>query len=421
MIGNTNALGVTTTTGGSGANKIYVENCLSVPVEAGKQVLINTSLTDEDLELSYYSSGATFYGMVLNNGVFTCGYDIRRYQAGGTQADIVGGVDLYFDYRLYFYTNPNTKKVQTIELNSEQIYEVSSTGSRRVGYFYLGDGLCICESKVYRCNTMEGKLEEEIYQLPISFANRNNSNGYAYFNKKLFVTNTTSIYQIDFSDLNNIEIIRSATGLSAVDYFHGFTGGDVGDYVLGRAGGSLVMYRLSENGFTLVVEDDSSRPACLCGVALARDGTTLFYNHITNVLTLLESTLRFRAFSFNKETKTFTEIILPDKVAKITPYNNRRWGFLSISPDGNLITKCYQSAQYQTVMFAYINSCFDGKLKAYDSDSFSYRSNSLTGFLTGNVDEEGRVEVEVLVPQKFNLSVEALPDPDVFEIKGGVL
>ncbi|MBO5038607.1 MAG: hypothetical protein J6C85_04040 [Alphaproteobacteria bacterium] len=251
MIGNTNALSVTTT-GGGGTNKIYVENCLSVPVEAGRQVLINMTLADEDLKLSYYTSGTDFYGLVLNNEIFTCGNNIRRYQAGSDETSIIGSVDAYCNRYVYNYVNPNTRKVQALELNSSDIYEVSLGGSRKVGYFYLGDGLCLCESKVYRCNAMEGKLGEEVYQLPIAFANRNNYNGYAYFDKKLFVTDSTSIYQIDFSDLNNITVIRSATGLGSVAYFHGFTGGDVGDYVIGRAGGSLVLYRLSENGFTLV-------------------------------------------------------------------------------------------------------------------------------------------------------------------------
>ena len=155
-------------------------------------------------------------------------------------------------------------------------------------------------------------------------------------------------------------------------------------------------------------------------MTLAQYGNSLFYNAMTNVLTFLQSDLRFKAFSFNRETKNFTEIILPEEVATIAPYRYA-WGLLSISPDGNLMTKCYQSAQYQTAMFVYINASYDGKLKAYDNDSFGYRPNSLTGFLTGNVDEEGRVEVEVMAPQKVNLSIEVLPDPQVFEIKGDVL
>lgn len=419
MIGNTNALGVTTITGGGGADKIYVENCLSLPVEAGRQVLVNMNLTDEDLMLSYSADGSSGYGMVLDNGVFARGDNIYRYQAGADSATVVGAVDLFVASNPYFYMNPNVHKLQVLYTTSDCVYEVSPNGSRKVGYFYLGDGLCICESKVYRCNVMEGKLKEELYQLPITFTIRNNFNGYAYFDKKLFVTNSTSIYQIDFSDLDNIHIIRSATGLGKVNYFHGFTGGDVGDYVFGRAGGALVMYRLTEDGFVLLSEDDGL-PECLCGVTLAMDGNTLFYNQVTNVLTFLQSTLRFKAFSFNPETKTFTEIGLNEEVATVTSYQNRAWAILSISPDRNLISKCYESTRYQTAMCVYVNSNFDGKLKAYDSNSFNYRSNSLTGVLTGNVNEDGLVEVELIAPKEVNLTVEVLPEPDVFQIKGGI-
>ena len=252
MIGNTNALSVQKTEGG--ANKIYVENCTTLPVESGRQVLLNMTLTDEDLTLSYYSSGTNYYGIVLNNEIFTCGGNIRRFQAGSGQADVIGGVDVYCNHSVYLYMNPNTKKLQTILLNSYNVIEVSPAGSRKVSYFYLGDGLCLYDGAVYRCNEMEGVLRDIVYKLPIAFSIRNNFQGYAYIDKNLFVTSTTSIYQIDLSDLNDIRVVRSATGLGSVNYFHGFTGIEVGDYVLGRSGGSLVMYRLTETGFELIEE-----------------------------------------------------------------------------------------------------------------------------------------------------------------------
>ena len=116
------------------------------------------------------------------------------------------------------------------------------------------------------------------------------------------------------------------------------------------------------------------------------------------------------AFQFDKETKSFNEIGLS---LELPEKQENQYYHLFLSPDlSKAIVSVFNSSNYIITIKAYIMETV--ALNVYsDSASFYRGKTSFTGFATGNVDENGRVEVEMLLPEKIDLNI--VTDIDVLD------
>ena len=119
------------------------------------------------------------------------------------------------------------------------------------------------------------------------------------------------------------------------------------------------------------------------------------------------------AYKFNRETMSFEQ--LPYKF-DLTPNTANIFCYrLSFSPDLSKAIITLRSTANDMRVTLYVLG--DTKWEIVDNQVFNYNSTtSYIGYATGNVDENGKVEVEMLLPDEVDIQVETNIDVNESEI-----
>ena len=119
------------------------------------------------------------------------------------------------------------------------------------------------------------------------------------------------------------------------------------------------------------------------------------------------------AYKFNRETMSFEQ--LPYKF-DLTPNTANKFCYrLSLSPDLSKAIVTLRSTANDMRVTLYVLG--NTKWEIVDNQVFNYNSTtSYIGYATGNVDEDGKVEVEMLLPDEVDIQVETNIDVNESEI-----
>ncbi len=141
------------------------------------------------------------------------------------------------------------------------------------------------------------------------------------------------------------------------------------------------------------------------------------YDNRTKIL-YVSTTEGIWFYQYKTESDEFFELdlVLPQLPAKGEKYYYRA----AVSLD--LKNVCVVARESNSLVNIYLYTFASNPRWQADQVNVSkFTQNSITGYLTGEVDDEGLVEVRTALADKVDLTVVATPDPDEIKVNGGVL
>jgi hypothetical protein len=424
----------------SGGTKKFVTNSTTNTYNEGDRVLVNLGLHPKT-DLNYGKDLANTGTYPYDRGnVFTDNENAFVWFVDNGKRKYTFSNDQWTATDIKSWENPYTSgfilhKNGTVNMNSINAYTASGA--------LLYNTACVPTTDDYR---YLGSYNGKDYAI---FTNGNKINNY------VLSTNTidTSTTLLDMADNTTVAYLDDDTGVGfsistnkLVDFFYvndegtfsyfgartinipndtylvTFTGSGVGDYLLfatnwnnkygnnnNTSGKSyLIIYKIVENGTggrTIELATDVLKQF--------QTGDCLAQFDLRNDVLTVGTRDNVYAYKFNRETMSFEQ--LPYKF-DLTPNTLNTFCYrLSFSPDLSKAIVTLRSTANDMRVTLYVLG--DTKWEIVDNQVFNYNSTtSYIGYATGNVDEDGKVEVEMLLPDEVDIQVETNVDVNESEI-----
>ena len=401
-----------------GGDLIYVENGTDKEYAKGDKVLINLGMVDEvDLNesvtstSSYYNTGVVFYD---NDTVFILFKNVERkyiWEGGrwikntdpaswsltnypGISCHKNGIVSL----QSYFNTAAEILGING-KINSQKLYAGEFAGmhfvyEKSAGKWYQYD---------IANNTTIGNV----------IVDGENSGFCGFIQDTGDCFDITGGNKITFFKLNESLGLMPGSKLITMSIDSGarleaYTGASIGNYIfMGTnfqsafclttpSGSSFFTYQIVDDGNgskNLILRDDLFKEFQSIDAECQFD----MRNDILTIGTKDE----VYTYKLNRDTYEFENLGISFELPETTGYTRYR---LAYSPD---MTKAMVTIRTTKEQMKYrIYGVYANKTKIVENDSARYQPvNSITGFVTGNTDEEGKLEVKTVLPEKVDITI----------------
>jgi hypothetical protein len=381
---------------GGGADKVFVENKSGVEYSKGDKVLVNFINVDGidvgdtfDQHNYFHPSWVLHDGTIkLNDSTFQKGYNIVYTPNGFSETSYPqsGFRGVGYPYRFegdYFITQSpvSTGKysIQNIKTGETTSYED----------FPLTDNILWDFDKGLLYNSDKSQS----YDTGLGNAT-NTQKMLQPFGNIIVYTYLTEVHFIDVSDFPNCTKKIYKLPMS-FETNRGVTGTNVGDYYIGAYKGTYHLLRFNGSGY----EYDK--------MIVTKSNTYDFINLSDKIFGFVETDGTPVAYCL--ENGEMKKLDIPIDVlntikadTSLDTYN--RQGF-SFNKDFSVVSWDWSLGNYINYSrYAYIKDGASIYISNPISDNFNYNS-SFTGYATGEVDALGRLEVEMCLPEKVELTV----------------
>lgn len=344
-----------------------------VPFRQGNVVMARESYSEKyyyyDYSLGANGSLGLFYACFLwtaGAGYFRTGYAIKS--------------DSYYNINLYPWSGSYSYESILTNSSSYKIFDVDTTGMKKIKW------LNVIGSKIFVCRDADTHIIDVTH-----FPNCT----------KTVVTHDTS------------------TAPSSSDiYCIGCTGDNDGDYDLRWFSTTTISVMRKVNGTWI----HSSLP--LLNYRMYRAPTYEPQGKILTCVAYLGH--RVRMYKFNDVSKEFEEIVLPEEINTFfdnyifyTDMAYRPMVYYGEHIGISLDTRFSVNGSLQNAFIRALTQSKGGQWTLVN-DSFEnyYSTHSLIGYATGEVDEDGRVEVSTLLAPEVSMTFNVTPEPTSVTYKG---
>lgn len=213
-------------------------------------------------------------------------------------------------------------------------------------------------------------------------------------------------------DGNFVNEATVATGAVSNDRIVGFTGCDVGDYLI-VASNALVKYEnnstvnadvKSNIKFYKVIDNNGIRGVKIVDNVLKQyqeEDCLVFFDNRNDVLSV-GTRKGVYAYKFNRTNDDFEEIPLGIELDELSAYCYRLG--LSISCDKAIVGKRISKTEVEVCLY----DLGSGEAKVVENSSLKYRGDSsFVGFAKEDEDGDNMVKVELLLPEKIDITFES--------------
>lgn len=386
------------TGGSSGGTKCYVANESGIEINKGDKVLVNWSSNDNNIysdpiRASYFKGFS--YCLESGEGVFISEYDSAKTfveETNGslktTNLNYSKKPDLRLPYVIskgeFRYKVMNSNKMAYQGLTSSLYVESDYFEVANGIWFNTSDRLLYSTDKALTYDTGFGDFINSQYMIQGGFGNN------------VVITNTDGITLIDVTDFPNC--VKTFYPLEfSVDRNCGVTGIEDGDYFIGTKGFAVCFFKLVGNKFIYDFE-----------VSLPSNNNdykeNIFVDLYQKTVCIIDSNFEPCLYVYNDgkmEKKNIPQEIF-GKIRDIVKTNNYTKAYFSMNRymTGFTLTTGVDANN----IYGYIGKGFNLAIK--DNSWLEYNPiESYTGFATGNVDENGKVEVEMKLPDKVGLTI----------------
>ena len=409
------------TVGGSGGDVIYVENGTDKEYVKGDKVLINLGMVDsiaqdghlsESTSNNNYNPGSVFldndtgyvlFGKVVSKRLSRVGEEWTEEKLGGTQPS-GSGIVCFKDGR-----------VRLTNYNSSPLLLTNNTTVQTTGGVYIGS----YNNKHYIAN----KSENAIYEYnPVTNTIGDNDlidaagsfdEGYIDPNTgKGFLISTTNL--LDFIKINESGIFSwdgSVTvPVDSATLIETFTGADVGDYLFFGSNyknafnttfsgvvSNFYTYQIVDRGDgarALILRDDLFKEFKAVNAECQFD--------LRNDILTVGTDGGVFTYKLNRDTNEFEILGTVFELMENEPVAGDRYK-LVYSPD---LSRALVTLRIGYNLDYRIYNVYSNKTKIVENVSIMYNPiNSITGFATGKVDGDGKVEVQTVLPKEVVVTV----------------
>ena len=447
MLGKTNATISSGGSGGGGGNLVYAENNLIQPSAAGDKVILRKFVAAPDAKSVFNNASLSYFNaypiiknnLLFNNYLATSSSASENYLAqinDDLTLSKITNVTYCFNYLSndkrsknvqmgyygdwIFYKNDdagcyafNLRTFQNVDLGSVYIY------SGFENYFYRNEANYGRDQNIYKFNTQTGALEtyctlfadigSDYNYMPMGFyknyhlccydANRFN---YAYLRLYKINPDTKEVTELQNYDevwnFNYVDKNMATLPLCPGYYFMKTTTGTVA-YVLKIDDANEVAYWNILN-------------------CLGFDSDLLYknYNVSNQTFTVIKPDENGRQIlhimKFNPENWVTLEMVnaidLTDVLEEISTslglQNPSLYYYTAASDNMNRIkVVMHGDGIYHTVLINFDNNLTSWRV--VDNTNYNYDELALTAFLTGNTDEDGKLEVKTTLPDKITVAL----------------
>ncbi len=394
----------------SGGDKIWVKKELGAPVNKGDKVFIRKNLYGDLVFIGTYLNPSTRISYCCDNGTvyaYGTGGSFIRYdiiEGTYTQGTIIGkgSTSFYFqrtkrygDY-IVFVEYSDVKKVAPMDVivGETSIFEVQGKVLREdLILKYVSGGIY----RLIRFDIETNTYGEELGVIDFNNTSKNVVDIKLDGNILLLTTDVSSKYAFNFYDISDLynPILIKSTDVSSKPKIYCATGLNVGDYIITGTTGDVVtlydsmIYQIKENysvGSANDINPEIPR--------LLSNKPTICYNEENNILSVAHNFFKFENGGFNRVKIEY----------KSVSFHNTKYGVLYVVSN-NLETSTRQFQNTASTPKLILDFYRRNELDANWTTSDVYSSEVYTGLFTGETDEQGRVEVEILLPSKINITV----------------
>ena len=399
------------TSGGSGSgdgDKIFVKNLTGKEIEAGEKVLVNFTTDVGNILGNNISSYYKPFGFVLKDGrgVFITNHNKERVLCSERNGEIVYSkitANSTIDARAW-YVFTDTHLVYKIVNSNNIIKEELTTGIATISQEYAINDKLFYDTATGVIYNLDKSLS---YDTGIITGTALDVALYVY-NNLIVISKTTETTIIDTTDFPNCtkRIIKINSPVNLQQNM-GITGVEDGDYFVATEEKTCRIFQLVGNTYKQVYTVGLPYPN-----TNNYGKSSVFMNHAEKVLCLFDENLDPRLYFLDKTLKevaipqeTFLDICKNSKdlnaLQSMFAMNRDMTGFVVMPSNTN-------SSKNNT--YGYISKGLEIAVK--DNIYLNYNpEESYTGFATGEVDENGNVEVSLTLADKVDVTV--VTDVDV--------
>ncbi len=428
--GRVNALGISNidnSESGSGY-KFFVTNDSGTTYNKGDKVLVNAGLNPQDLSRGFSirpNSEIRDYGLIFTDNETALVYFVnamRKYvftSNSWSEIDIstwgysnnAGGFTTFKNGLIRLGENANTSTPSSLITSNGRI-ELPSSGMYLGEYNGQSYAYDMYNKKVFKYDLLSNTLGDTV--LTNSHGGNNGSICYldSQTGKGFTVTRMSCIQFFDvdengtFTENNYINL-----NVKENEEIVGYTGADVGDYIF-FATNCFSRYYINN---TTAIPDSYLRVYKIVetlGKRYLELQNNMFKSFqvedcyakfdLRNDVLTVGTRNNVYAYKYHRDTKSFEELNTDfNLVANSNKYFSYR---LAFSPDMSKALVTLRSETY--LMDVTLYTLGSSSWKIVSNQKFNYNStNSFTGFATGNVDSEGKVEVDIVLPETINLNI----------------
>lgn len=431
--GRTNAVSLAAGGGDGGGTKKFVTNTTTNTYDKGDKVLVNLGIRPSELSRGYdvSSTGDEFgSGFVDNNTVFYLGEAKRiKYTFSNNSWSDLDVTQWATNFQSPCFKFSNDISVFGVSSYTYPQYSFRISSSELTGlksyHQYLGKVL----DKDYYYNSSTNTVgrfyrSANTYGSSLITITSNSSKlKYGYLNdngKGLFVSNAGAIFFITIDEANTDSVVTINSTISNLNLpseiiVAGCTGANVGDFIFFGTNAKYT-YDINSNSaapkqisnilpYEIIQSGEDGRtlkPRPDLFKKFQTDNCLVQYDNRNDVLTI--GTLdNVYAYKFNRDVKNFEQLnytfMLPNNINKDFCYR------LAFSPDMSkaIVTLKTSLTSTQIVLFTLGNANWE----IVDNQVINYNATtSFSAITTGKVDEDGKVEVKLTLPDEVDLVID---------------
>ena len=394
-------------------DSVYAENRMGRTPVTGEKVLLTTNTNTSTsyspaYEQSYYyqPTFVTPQGKAYNFNIYYNHAYPLKYSNGSWIVVDVSGIPFGFDNRRPYI---NINGVRTFcDVNSNNVRRVDYENNYSVllnnaTYWPLNDDIKFkpADGKIYSID------ETQSYDTGIgSFSNQNKN--VQIFGNTVVVHNNNTVYFVDVTDFPNCSKTSYSLSVSLSISF-GITGVDVGSYFIGTASSNLYIYQYNGTGFDQVL------------VKTILSNVDVFVDLGQKIVCSVDAS--FYPFGYLLD-DTIIEMQIPAAIrnqchtdVSTSFYNRDRINFATNRVQ-SIYAWSYSRGDYANYVKA-SNSVADGVWYISEPQYTNFENvGSFTGFITGEIDQQGNYEVTSVLPEEKTVVLDIDQSADEIEFTG---
>ena len=378
---------------GGGADKIFVENRSGIKYSEGDRVLVNFVNVDGIDVGDTHGHGYYFtQSWVLHDGTIKLGesYNKKSYNVVHTP----NGFSITSYPQTYFRENSYPYRFEGDYFIS-QIDDKYSIQNIKTGETTLYDDFPLTDNILWDYDTGILYNNDKSQSYDTGLGNATNTQKMLQpFGNIIVYTHINEVTFIDVTDFPNCT--KKVYKLPMTfENNRGVTGINVGDYYIGAYKGTFYLLRFNGSGY----EYDK--------MVVTKSNTLDFINLSDRLFGFVETDGTPIAYCL--EDGVIKKLNLPVDVVNTiktdTSLDNQSRQSFSFNKDLSVMSWDWATGKYENrSRYAYIKNGISIYIADPESRNYNY-ANSLTGYVTGEVDALGRVEVEIYLPEKVDLTV----------------
>lgn len=424
MKGNVTTASGSSTTNGT-LSTIHAKNTSGAEITKGDKVLVTIGSRAPEKEFSktsstvynhaplWYDNGTVqFGGGTQTSQSFVLNYDNETWNVTGA-INIFGDGFFHYEHGVLSLS----KNIEEKTTSTDTIYTSYGKQTLNTYCIYLGkyNGIDYVYDRSDKIKTYD--LETNT---PIATVYEGDNASYSAFRDDniICIADTTSVRFLEISADDTINLITQKTVSSFRALYA--TGLKTGDYILttnyswndstalgkNTTPSPLIIYQIGEN-YSL------NKITIPCLEKFEHTTSIINYDTRTNLLCI---GTKNGIYLYKLTNNTWKEIPLNIDTSEMTPKYCLRG---ATSPDGTRLAVQYIDKNTGLNSIVYSLGTTENHIVTNSSGYYS-ANNSFTGFATGNKTDDNSYEVETILPDQLTLTVNIIPEPETFEIHGGI-